>query len=129
MRHWIIRACAVLLPVSGFAAAPAPQTDQPVKPVTAQAAALPPVRDTGFVYCVNGNISTFNPQLASSGLIVEPLAAQIYDRLLDVDPYTYRLIRNWPPAGQCWITARPTVFICAVIPIFRLLTGLNRPAK
>lgn len=92
MRHWIIRACAVLLPVSGFAAAPAPQTDQPVKPVTAQASPLPPVRDTGFVYCVNGNISTFNPQLASSGLIVEPLAAQIYDRLLDVDPYTYRLI-------------------------------------
>ena len=97
-----MRACAVLLPVTGFAAAPAQHTPRPVEPAVVQAAPLTPVRDTGFVYCVNGNISTFNPQLVSSGLIVEPLAAQLYDRLLDVDPYTYRLIPE--------LAARWTVF-------------------
>ena len=49
------------------------------------------IRQSGFVYCVNGTLSTFNPQMVSSGLAVDTLAAQLYDRLLDVDPYTYRL--------------------------------------
>lgn len=57
------------------------------------------IRQTGFVYCVNGNIASFNPQLASGGLIVDTLAAQLYDRLLDVDPYTYRLI---PQLAESW---------------------------
>ena len=50
------------------------------------------IRDSGFVYCVSGQVNTFNPSKASSGLIVDTLAAQFYDRLLDVDPYTYRLM-------------------------------------
>ncbi|MER1765683.1 peptide ABC transporter substrate-binding protein SapA [Proteus mirabilis] len=50
------------------------------------------IHQNGFVYCVDGSVNTFNPQLSSSGLIIDPLAAQLYDRLLDVDPYTYRLI-------------------------------------
>ncbi|UXY13361.1 peptide ABC transporter substrate-binding protein SapA [Kosakonia sp. ML.JS2a] len=67
-------------------------------------AATPPtrdadIRDSGFVYCVNGQVSTFNPQKASSGLIVDTLAAQLYDRLLDVDPYTYRLV---PELAESW---------------------------
>ena len=37
--------------------------------------------------------------MASSGLTVDTLAAQLYDRLLDVDPYTYRLI---PELAQSW---------------------------
>ena len=49
------------------------------------------IHQNGFVYCVDGSVNTFNPQLSSSGLIIDPLAAQLYDRLLDVDPYTYRL--------------------------------------
>jgi len=57
------------------------------------------IRDNGFVYCVNGQVSTFNPQKASSGLIVDTLAAQLYDRLLDVDPYTYRLV---PELAESW---------------------------
>ncbi len=57
------------------------------------------IRESGFVYCVNGQVSTFNPQKASSGLIVDTLAAQIYDRLLDVDPYTYRLV---PELAESW---------------------------
>ncbi|WMJ64984.1 ABC transporter substrate-binding protein [Klebsiella variicola] len=57
------------------------------------------IRDSGFVYCVSGQVNTFNPQKVSSGLIVDTLAAQIYDRLLDVDPYTYRLV---PELAESW---------------------------
>lgn len=34
-----------------------------------------------------------------AGLIVDTLAAQFYDRLLDVDPYTYRLM---PELAESW---------------------------
>lgn len=57
------------------------------------------IRQSGFIYCVNGTLNTFNPQLASSGLAVDTLAAQLYDRLLDVDPYTYRLV---PDLASGW---------------------------
>lgn len=62
--------------------------------------AVPPdIRESGFVYCVSGQVDTFNPQKAGSGLIVDTLAAQLYDRLLDVDPYTYRLV---PELAESW---------------------------
>ena len=64
----------------------------------ARRAPLPDIRQSGFVYCVSGILNTFNPQMASSGLTVDTLAAQLYDRLLDVDP-TYRLI---PELAQSW---------------------------
>lgn len=57
------------------------------------------VRQSGFVYCVSEQINTFNPQKASSGLIVDTLAVQLYDRLLNVDPYTYRLV---PELADSW---------------------------
>ncbi len=57
------------------------------------------IRDSGFVYCVSGQVNTFNPSKASSGLIVDTLAAQFYDRLLDVNPYTYRLM---PELAESW---------------------------
>jgi cationic peptide transport system substrate-binding protein len=57
------------------------------------------IRKSGFVYCVHGQVNTFNPQMASGGLTVDTLAAQLYDRLLDVDPYTYRLV---PELAQSW---------------------------
>lgn len=61
---------------------------------SASAWSAPPqdIRSSGFIYCVNGSLNAFNPQLASSGLIIDTLAAQLYDRLLEVDPYTYRLM-------------------------------------
>ena len=65
----------------------------------ATAAPADTIRSSGFVYCVNGTVNTFNPQLVSSGLVVDTLAAQLYDRLLDVDPYTYRLI---PDLAASW---------------------------
>ncbi|NDJ57826.1 peptide ABC transporter substrate-binding protein SapA [Enterobacteriaceae bacterium 4M9] len=57
------------------------------------------IRQSGFVYCVSGQVNTFNPQQSSSGLTVDTLAAQLYDRLLDVDPYTYRLV---PELAESW---------------------------
>ncbi|WP_343529432.1 ABC transporter substrate-binding protein SapA [Yokenella regensburgei] len=71
-------------------AAPAPVAQEPARA---------DIRDSGFVYCVNGQVNTFNPQKVSSGLIVDTLAAQLYDRLLDVDPYTYRLV---PELAENW---------------------------
>ncbi len=50
------------------------------------------IQQSGFIYCVNGNVDTFNPQRAISGLTVNTLAAQIYNRLLGVDPQTYHLV-------------------------------------
>lgn len=76
------------LATSAFAA-PAPVT----------ATTSPDIRQSGFVYCVSGVLNTFNPQMASSGLTVDTLAAQLFDRLLDVDPYTYRLM---PELAQSW---------------------------
>lgn len=83
-----------------FAAAPSAagtaneKTHSPAPPAPAA-----DIRHSGFIYCVNGMVNTFNPQKASSGLIIDTLAAQLYDRLLDVDPYTYRLI---PELAQSW---------------------------
>jgi len=57
------------------------------------------IRHNGFIYCVSGQVNTFNPQMASTGLTVDTLAAQLYDRLLDVDPYTYRLV---PELAERW---------------------------
>ncbi|WP_312117718.1 ABC transporter substrate-binding protein SapA [Kosakonia cowanii] len=88
---------------------------------TAQAAPLPAaapdIRDSGFVYCVNGQVNTFNPQKASSGLIVDTLAAQLYSRLLDVDPYTYRLV---PELAESW-----EVLDNGATYRFRLRNGVN----
>lgn len=62
-------------------------------------APLDNIRQSGFVYCVNDVLNTFNPQMARSGVTIDTLAAQLYDRLLDVDPYTYRLM---PELAQRW---------------------------
>lgn len=59
------------------------------------------IRQSGFVYCVNGVIDSFNPQIANGGVLVDTIAAQLYDRLLDVDPYTYRLT---PELADRWET-------------------------
>ena len=59
--------------------------------LSGQAAAAPEqashadIRDSGFVYCVSGQVNTFNPQKASSGLIVDTLAE---DGLVHPHPQT-----------------------------------------
>lgn len=62
-------------------------------------APLESIHQSGFVYCVNDVLNTFNPQMARSGVTIDTLAAQLYDRLLDVDPYTYRLM---PELAERW---------------------------
>ena len=57
------------------------------------------IGQSGFVYCVNGVLTTFNPQLASGGLVVDTLASQIYDRLLRVASNGFRL---QPELAQRW---------------------------
>ncbi|MCD1126570.1 peptide ABC transporter substrate-binding protein SapA [Jinshanibacter sp. LJY008] len=61
--------------------------------------AQPDIRQSGFVYCVSGVVDSFNPQIANGGVMIDTIAAQLYDRLLDVDPYTYRLI---PELAERW---------------------------
>lgn len=68
-------------------------------PVPTSPAPLESIHQSGFVYCVNDVLNTFNPQMARSGVTIDTLAAQLYDRLLDVDPYTYRLM---PELAQRW---------------------------
>ncbi|PWC22361.1 peptide ABC transporter substrate-binding protein SapA [Brenneria roseae subsp. roseae] len=80
----------VWLALPALAAPPSPLT--PATP-------LESIRQSGFVYCVNDVLNTFNPQMARSGVTIDTLAAQMYDRLLDVDPYTYRLM---PELAQRW---------------------------
>ena len=73
-----------------------PEASSPAAPIKSP---LPNIRHNGFVYCVNVVIDSFNPQIASGGVLVDTIAAQLYDRLLDVDPYTYRLI---PELAERW---------------------------
>ncbi len=84
------------------------------------------IRDSGFVYCVSGQVNTFNPQKVSSGLIVDTLAAQLYDRLLDVDPIPTGWSPSWRRAGKFSITAPPTAFTCAATSRFNARRGLPR---
>ncbi|MFV8459710.1 ABC transporter substrate-binding protein SapA [Vibrio campbellii] len=52
------------------------------------------IREKGFIYCGQGNPSTFNPQLVDSGITAESLSPQIFDTLLTLDPMTYRPQQN-----------------------------------
>ncbi|MEZ9566959.1 ABC transporter substrate-binding protein SapA [Vibrio artabrorum] len=52
------------------------------------------IREKGFIYCGQGDPSTFNPQLVDSGITSESLSPQIFDTLLILDPMTYRPKEN-----------------------------------
>lgn len=85
------------------------------------------IRDSGFVYCVSGQVNTFNPQKVSSGLIVDTLAAQIYDRLLDVDPYTYRAIPDgqWQSCSALGMSKKDTLAILLPYAFKRALSSYS----
>jgi cationic peptide transport system substrate-binding protein len=57
------------------------------------------IRETGFVYCGQGNPSTFNPQLVDSGITVDALAPQIFDNLLTINSISHtpqpNLAKSW----------------------------------
>ncbi|MGF1679885.1 ABC transporter substrate-binding protein SapA [Photobacterium minamisatsumaniensis] len=48
------------------------------------------IRSRGFVYCGQDTPTTFNPQLIDGGLTADTLAAQIFDRLLILDPVSHQ---------------------------------------
>ncbi len=57
------------------------------------------VRQTGFVYCGQGSLNTFNPQLVDSGITVDVLSPQIYNTLLTLDPDTLKPV---PSLAKGW---------------------------
>ncbi len=73
-------------------------SSQATAATTPEQTASADIRDSGFVYCVSGQVNTFNPQKRAAASSSIP-AAQLYDRLLDVDPYTYRLV---PELAESW---------------------------
>ncbi|MDX1301983.1 ABC transporter substrate-binding protein SapA [Photobacterium sp.] len=56
-------------------------------------------RSRGFVYCGQDTPKTFNPQLTDGGLTVDTLAAQIFDRLLMLDPVSHQPL---PSVARSW---------------------------
>ncbi|SUG20008.1 peptide ABC transporter substrate-binding protein [Salmonella enterica subsp. arizonae] len=110
-----------LIVIAGLLSSQATVATAPVQTASAD------IRDSGFVYCVSGQVNTFNPQKASSGLIVDTLAAQLYDRLLDVDPYTYRLVPELAESWEVLDNGQRTAFTCAAMSLFKKPPGLRRP--
>lgn len=57
------------------------------------------IRSRGFIYCGQDTPTIFNPQLTDGGLTTDTLAAQIFDRLLVLDPVSHQplpgLARSW----------------------------------
>lgn len=52
------------------------------------------IHETGFIYCESGNLDVFNPQISDENSIIEAISAQIYDRLLIIDPITQKPSSN-----------------------------------
>lgn len=52
------------------------------------------IRKSGFVFCGQSNLKTFNPQLIDSGITADALSPQIYDTLLTLDPTTHQPIAS-----------------------------------
>ena len=57
----------------------------------------------GIIYCSEGNPSSFNPQLDTSGTNSDASAHQIYDRLLDFDPLTGKIV---PSLASSWLVSQ-----------------------
>lgn len=48
------------------------------------------IQETGFIYCESGSVEFFNPQVSDENSILEAISAQIYDRLLIIDPISQK---------------------------------------
>ncbi len=57
------------------------------------------IQETGFIYCESGSVEFFNPQISDENSILEAISAQIYDRLLIIDPISQlpssNLAKSW----------------------------------
>lgn len=58
------------------------------------------IHDTGFIYCESGNVDFFNPQISDGNSILEAISAQVYDRLLIIDPVTQKPSANLATSWQ-----------------------------
>ncbi len=57
------------------------------------------IQHRGFVYCGQDTPTTLNPQLTDGGLTAETLSAQIFDRLLLLDPVSHKPL---PDLAKSW---------------------------
>ncbi|SFC95538.1 Dipeptide-binding protein [Pragia fontium] len=104
LKIWALICAGLMMPVCAPSAKTQTAPASPVETTSAvpiTATPLTNINQSGFVYCVNGVVDSFNPQIANGGVLVDTISAQLYDRLLDVDPYTYRLI---PELAERWET-------------------------
>lgn len=60
------------------------------------------INDAGIIYCSEGNPTSFNPQLDTSGTTSDASSHQIYDRLLNFDPLTGKII---PALASSWLVS------------------------
>ncbi|WP_218395489.1 ABC transporter substrate-binding protein [Alteromonas lipotrueae] len=58
--------------------------------------------NSGLVYCSESNPVTFNPQLDTSSTTTDASSHQLYDRLLDFDPDSGRII---PSIASSWLVS------------------------
>tara|TARA_Y100000296_G_scaffold48383_2_gene55431 strand:+ start:295 stop:1962 length:1668 start_codon:yes stop_codon:yes gene_type:complete len=57
---------------------------------------------SGIIYCSESNPVTFNPQLDTTSTTSDASSHQLYDRLLDFDPETGRIV---PSLASSWLTS------------------------
>lgn len=57
----------------------------------------------GVIYCSEGNPISFNPQLDTSSTTSDASSHQIYDRLLDFDPQTGKIV---PALASSWLISQ-----------------------
>lgn len=57
---------------------------------------------TGIIYCSESNPVTFNPQLDTSSTTADASSHQLYDRLLDFDPDSGRIV---PSLASSWLVS------------------------
>lgn len=62
-----------------------------------------PLRSQGLIYCSEGSPATFNPQLDTSGTTVDATSHQLYDRLLNFDPVSGKVV---PGLASSWLISR-----------------------
>ena len=61
-----------------------------------------PFYQSGIIYCSESNPVTFNPQLDTSSTTADATSHQLYDRLLDFDPNTGRIV---PSLASSWLVS------------------------
>ena len=62
-----------------------------------------PAKPDGLIYCSESSPSSFNPQLDTSSTTVDATAHQLYNRLLEFEPHTGKLI---PSLASSWRISR-----------------------